>query len=122
MRYTIFIIIASLLVAGCTATPAAPQITATPTQAATMAMATPIPVPQPTGHRAVVQTPDHTVAFLDASGKVTALGKAPARLSSAPFAAASAHNTVFGLSASLPSGAYAFSVSGAQTLSFVGTN
>ncbi len=142
----LFSALASVALAGCAGatptagvtptsavnTPASP--TATPVPSATQvetvaptdtATATPLPAtptatPKPATNRAVVQSADGTVVFVDIDGKVTPIGKAPARLSSAPFAAALVSDTVYGFSFDASPGAYGISTTGTQSLDYVG--
>ena len=142
----LFSVLASVAMAGCAGatptagvtptstvnTPASPTGTSVPsaTQVATVAptdtaTATPLPVtptatPAPAANRAVVQSADGTIVFVDIDGKVTPIGKAPGRLSSAPFAVALVSDTVYGFSFDSAPGAYGIDTSGTRSLDYVG--
>src|SRR5207244_1800573 len=90
----------------------------------TVSTATPVAVATP-GQKSssiAVQLDDNTVALIDATGKVTPLGKAPVQLSGSPFASTLANGTVYAMSVGLPPGAFAFDKSGMRPLDFMGTN
>jgi hypothetical protein len=70
----------------------------------------------------VVQLTDNTVALLDASGKVTPLGKVPGQLSPAPYHAAYISPTLYAVAVGLPPGAFAVSRSSTHELAFMGSN